>query len=61
MQLAKPTPAIFEKMLREGGFQAEESLFVDDSPANIETARKLGFHTYLARPGEDFRSIFNDL
>lgn len=61
MQLAKPTPAIFEKMLREGGFQAEESLFVDDSPANIETARKLGFYTYLARPGEDFRPIFNDL
>ena len=61
MNLVKPSPAIFEKMLREGDFQAQESLFVDDSLANIETADRLGFHTYLAHPHEDFRHIFDTL
>ena len=61
MKLVKPSPAIFEKMLREGGFRAEETLFIDDSPANIETADRLGFHTYLAHPHEDFRHIFDSL
>ena len=59
MNLVKPSPAIFEKMLQEGGFLAPETLFIDDSPANIQTAAQLGFHTYQASSNEDFRSIFN--
>lgn len=61
MKLVKPFPAIFEKMLQEGGFRAEETLFIDDSPANIETAHRLGLYTYLAHPDEDFRHIFDAL
>jgi 2-haloacid dehalogenase len=40
--LVKPDPAIFELFLKRFGLAAGDCLFVDDSPANIESARKLG-------------------
>lgn len=42
----KPGPEIFELACRRFGFTAGEALFVDDSAANIATARGLGFHTH---------------
>ena len=36
-----------------------ESLFIDDSEANIRTAASLGFNTYLAAQHEDFRNLFS--
>ena len=41
----KPDPEIFHIALRRFGKKAEECLFIDDSSANIETARRLGFQT----------------
>ena len=61
MKLHKPGEEIFLTMLREGGFEASETLFIDDSQANIATAERLGFATYLARPREDYRAIFASL
>lgn len=61
MKLHKPDEAIFRAMLREGGFEARETLFIDDSSANVETARRLGFETLLAKPEEDFRSVFEEI
>lgn len=61
MGSVKPGKAIFLKMIAEGGILPGESLFIDDAPANVETARGLGFETYLARDGEDFRHIFDGL
>lgn len=58
MGVAKPSPEIFHKMISEAGFEAHETLFIDDGPANIETASQLGFHTYLAKAEEDYRHIF---
>jgi hypothetical protein len=40
--LAKPDPAFFQRCLDRLGVRAEEALFVDDTPANVEAARKLG-------------------
>ena len=57
----KPGEEIFCRMMAEGGIRPEESLFIDDGPANIETAARLGFGTYLAKDGEDFRHIFDGL
>ena len=61
MQSSKPHAEIFEKMVADAGIKAEETLFIDDSPANIKTAQELGFKTYLAKPFEDFTHIFDEL
>ncbi len=44
-KLIKPDPAIYHLTLNRIKRQASECLFIDDSLPNIETARKLGFHT----------------
>ena len=59
MGMAKPDPEIFEEMIRRTGIDPSESLFIDDSRANIETARSLGFLTYRASEHEDFRPLFD--
>lgn len=55
MKVVKPDPVIFEKMVEDSGMLPSETLFVDDGAANIQAAAKLGFHTYLAKNGEDWR------
>lgn len=45
MNLSKPGREIFLKMLQEAQITPQESLFIDDAPANIETAKSLGFNT----------------
>lgn len=47
MGLRKPDAAIFEKLIEETGIRSEETLFVDDSPQHLATARTLGFQTEL--------------
>lgn len=41
----KPDPAIFNITLQRIGRDPRECIFIDDSLPNIETARRLGFHT----------------
>lgn len=41
--LSKPDPAIFRLLLSRYGLKAEECLFLDDTPANLEAAAGLGF------------------
>ncbi|HSK67017.1 MAG TPA: HAD family phosphatase [Anaerolineales bacterium] len=41
----KPEPEFFEIALRRIGRPARECLFIDDSQANIEQARRMGFAT----------------
>ena len=55
----KPYPEIYRKMIDESGILPAESLFIDDSEANIRTAASLGFNTYLAAQHEDFRDLFS--
>lgn len=46
-KLIKPDPKIFGILLERYGLNAGECIFIDDSPANIETAARLGFNTVL--------------
>ena len=46
-KLIKPDPRIFGILLERYGLNAGECIFIDDSPANIETAARLGFNTVL--------------
>lgn len=61
MHLVKPYEPIFEEMIRQSGMVPDETLFIDDAPANVATAGKLGLMTYQPKPDEDFRHIFDSL
>lgn len=55
MHLMKPDPAIFLECIRQSGYKAEEILFVDDAPANIEAGNAVGLKTYNHIPGSNLR------
>ena len=51
IHLRKPNADIFEHVLQDSGIKPQETLFIDDFRENIETARKLGFHSvHLTKP-----------
>jgi riboflavin kinase/FMN adenylyltransferase len=52
--LSKPGKEIYEYVLRDGGMSAEETLLVDDGPANCKMAVELGMQAYQPKPYEDF-------
>lgn len=35
------------------GIIPEETLYIDDSPANVDAGRALGYHTVLFNPKDD--------
>lgn len=45
LHMAKPDREIFEEVLRQSGYKAEETLFVDDSEANCQAFAALGVQT----------------
>lgn len=53
----KPEAEIFNYACRKLGISPADTLFVDDSQANLDAAAALGFDTALAAPGTD---IFTD-
>lgn len=55
---AKPDPQIFHNVLDKFGIKAGETLFFDDSQANLEAAARLGFRTWLVKPGTEFMEAF---
>ena len=55
--LRKPNADIFEFVLRQEGLKAAETLFIDDSVNNIQTAEKLGIKTHLLLPGERIEQL----
>ena len=55
---AKPDPQIFHNVLDKFCIKAEETLFFDDSQANLEAAARLGFRTWLVEPGTEFMEAF---
>jgi len=46
MHLAKPGHEIFEEVLRQSGYKAEETLFIDDSEVNCKAFAELGVQTF---------------
>jgi putative hydrolase of the HAD superfamily len=45
VQMMKPEPEVFRHLLATFDLRPEESVFIDDLPANIESAGKVGLHT----------------
>lgn len=49
--LRKPGKEIFQLILEQNGLNAEKTLFIDDSPQHIATAKELGLQTIFMEPG----------
>lgn len=47
--VVKPDPEIFHRAARRFAIRPRRSLFIDDSPANVESAARLGWRTHLFR------------
>ena len=60
VHLMKPDPLFFEYILDHQGLKPCETLFIDDTKANIEVAEKLGIRTYLIGRNELVRNLFED-
>jgi len=45
--MRKPEPAIFELLMRDNNLNPAETLFIDDSPQHLVTAKSLGIQTFL--------------
>jgi putative hydrolase of the HAD superfamily len=55
--LRKPNEDIFEFVLQEENLKATETLFIDDTLMNIETAKKMGFKTHHLLPTERIETL----
>ena len=56
----KPAPSIFQKMLHAAGLRADECVFVDDSPRNIEGCKAVGMHGLHVEKNEDWTARLDD-
>ena len=56
--LEKPDPRFFELILDHEGLLPEETLFIDDTEANIKVAQSLGINTYHISREELVRNLF---
>ena len=57
----KPNKEIFQLILDENNLNADEVLFIDDSPQHIEGAKNLGIKTYHLEDGEEVTTLFPDI
>lgn len=61
MKMVKPDPNIFTYMPQKAGFLPEEALFIDDGPANVEMAAKMGYQTYCPPNYFDWRPVLDEI
>lgn len=54
-KLVKPDPAIYRTLLTRTGLQAERTVFIDDSPKNVDGARAVGMHAIHFTTPSDLR------
>lgn len=57
MHLMKPGQEIYLEAIRRTGRKPEELLFIDDSQANVDAAKKAGMNADLYIPGQDLRKL----
>ncbi len=59
INLRKPDKEIYEFVLQENNLIAEESLFIDDTKENTDSAKRLGIHTWnIDETSEDIVNLF---
>lgn len=60
-KMLKPSPEIFRYAESRLGIKPEDTLFLDDSKANVEAAAALGFRTAHVPEGREFIDILKEL
>ncbi|SDQ04238.1 2-haloacid dehalogenase [Chryseobacterium soldanellicola] len=60
-KLIKPDPKIWHILLDRYKIHANETVFIDDNPKNIEMAKSLGFETVHVTPETDLEQELIDL
>ena len=55
-KLKKPDPRIYQLMTDRYGIEPEKAVFIDDSPANVASARKFGIHAIHFTSPADLRA-----
>ncbi|HNR62573.1 MAG TPA: HAD family phosphatase [Thermotogota bacterium] len=61
LHLAKPDPRFYSHIIQAEAVSAAESLFIDDSIQNVETAVKLGIHAILFTGGKALQEALSSL
>jgi len=56
----KPSPESFKEIIRLSGINPEESLFIDDSFQNVESAITSGLKGFWLEPGQKIEEIFQE-
>jgi len=59
LKVSKPDKRAFEKVIEASGLTPATTLFLDDSPQNIETAKAMGFQTVLISDEFGMEQVFN--
>lgn len=54
----KPDAAFFQQILDENHLNPTETLFIDDSPQHLATAKQLGIQTYLMKAPDTLQQFF---
>jgi putative hydrolase of the HAD superfamily len=60
LNMIKPEPEFYEKVLFNHNLNANETLFIDDLKQNIDAASTLGIHTIWMKKGMDICDLFNE-
>jgi len=58
--IMKPDEGIFRHMLVDAQIKPEETLFLDDSQANVDAASRLGIQTMLVEKNGDWRAAVEE-
>lgn len=61
MGVTKPEAAIYQTALERMGWQAKETLFMDDSAANVAGAKHIGIQAALIAQAQDFEDLAAEL
>lgn len=56
LHIAKPDSFIFEEAIKDSGIDVNETLFVDDSMINCQTAQRLGMLILNYKLGDDLEN-----
>jgi putative hydrolase of the HAD superfamily len=59
MGMRKPNANIFEFVIDQHQLKAASTLFIDDSPQHLETAKQLGLQTHLMLRSETLQEVVN--
>lgn len=61
MGMRKPDQEIFQRVLDENALEPRETLFIDDSPQHLQTARSMGMLTIMIPSTDYFEEMTREL